>query len=316
MNDTVLACLREQVAPDMSFSPALQAWQADHLSWRWKGHPIAYWTGGAWQDDTRPALMLIHGFPTASWDWVDMWAPLSARFRLLAPDMIGFGFSAKPASYEYSIRDQADLHAGLCAALGIAECHVLAHDYGDTVAQELLARHNGKEGGTPKLQSVVFLNGGLFPETHHATFNQKLLHSPIGFLVSRLMTEKRFRKGFSEVFGPDTQPDDAALKEFWALVTANGGMPAIGHKLIRYIAERRASRERWVGALQAAQIPLRVIDGGADPVSGAHMVARYRELVPNPDTVILDGIGHYPQVEAPDAVLAAFLDFHRTLHTL
>lgn len=316
MNDTVLACLREQVAPDMSFSPALQAWQADHLSWRWKGHPIAYWTGGAWQDDTRPALMLIHGFPTASWDWVDMWAPLSARFRLLAPDMIGFGFSAKPPEYDYSIRDQADLHAGLCAALGIAECHVLAHDYGDTVAQELLARHNGKEGGTPKLQSVVFLNGGLFPETHHATFNQKLLHSPIGFLVSRLMTEKRFRKGFSEVFGPDTQPDDAALKEFWALVIANGGMPAIGHKLIRYIAERRASRERWVGALQAAQIPLRVIDGGADPVSGAHMVARYRELVPNPDTVILEGIGHYPQVEAPDAVLAAFLDFHRTLHTL
>ncbi|MGY6532404.1 alpha/beta fold hydrolase [Glycocaulis sp.] len=300
----------------MAARPSLNEWQdaAQHFDWR--GQKIAYWQGGDWADTSKPVLMLIHGFPTASWDWVDMWAPLSAHFRLLAPDMIGFGFSAKPPAYDYSIRDQADLHAGLCAALGIAECHVLAHDYGDTVAQELLARHNASEGGTPKLQSVVFLNGGLFPETHHATFNQKLLHSPIGFLVSRLMTEKRFRKGFSEVFGPNTQPDDAALKEFWALVTANGGMPAIGHKLIRYIAERRENRERWVGALQAAQIPLRVIDGGADPVSGAHMVARYRELVPDPDTVILEGIGHYPQVEAPDAVLAAFLDFHAVPHTL
>lgn len=300
----------------MAARPSLEDWRQTAQRFDWRGHEIAFWQGGDWSDASKPVVMLIHGFPTASWDWVDMWEPLSAHFRLLAPDMIGFGFSAKPPAYDYSIRDQADLHAGLCAALGIAECHVLAHDYGDTVAQELLARHNGSEGGTPKLKSVVFLNGGLFPETHHATFNQKLLHSPIGFLVSRLMTEKRFRKGFSEVFGPETQPDDAALKEFWALVTANGGMPAIGHKLIRYIAERRENRERWVGALQAAQIRLRVIDGGADPVSGAHMVARYRELVPDPDTVILEGIGHYPQVEAPEAVLAAFLDFHRTLHTL
>lgn len=300
----------------MAARPSLEDWRNAAQRFDWRGHQIAFWQGGDWSDASKPVLMLIHGFPTASWDWVDMWEPLAKHFRLLAPDMIGFGFSAKPPAYDYSIRDQADLHAGLCAALGIAECHVLAHDYGDTVAQELLARHNQHQGGTPKLQSIVFLNGGLFPETHHATFNQKLLHSPIGFLVSRLMTEKRFRKGFSEVFGPDTRPDEAALKDFWALVTANGGMPAIGHKLIRYIAERRASRERWAGALQQAQIPLRVIDGGADPVSGAHMVARYRELVPDPDTVILEGIGHYPQVEAPEAVLAAFLDFHRALHTL
>lgn len=300
----------------MSLSPALKAWQEQSLSWSWKEQPIAYWKGGDWAHDDRPVLLLIHGFPTASWDWSALWEPLAWHFRLLAVDMIGFGFSAKPAAYGYSIIDQADLHAGLCETLGIHECHVLAHDYGDTVAQELLARHNEGEAGTPKLQSVVFLNGGLFPETHRATFNQKLLHSPIGFLVSRLMSEARFNAGFSEVFGPQTKPDAAELRDFWALVEHNGGMKPIGHKLICYIAERRKNRERWVGALQQAQIPLRVIDGGADPVSGAHMVARYRELVPDPDTVILEGIGHYPQVEAPEAVLEAFLEFHRKAHTL
>jgi pimeloyl-ACP methyl ester carboxylesterase len=56
-----------------------------------------------------------------------------------------------------------------------------------------------------------------------------------------------------------------------------------------------------------------VIDGAADPVSGAHMVARYRELVPNADVVELDAIGHYPQVEDPAHVLEAFLAFHERL---
>ena len=80
---------------------------------------------------------------------------------------------------------------------------------------------------------------------------------------------------------------------------------------MRYILDRREHRERWLAAMQRTAVPLRVINGPEDPVSGAHMVARYRELIPNPDTVSLPGIGHYPQVEAPQAVLDAFFDFHR-----
>jgi pimeloyl-ACP methyl ester carboxylesterase len=76
------------------------------------------------------------------------------------------------------------------------------------------------------------------------------------------------------------------------------------------MAERRAHRERWVGALVNATIPLRLVDGPEDPVSGAHLAARYRELVPDADVVLLPGIGHYPQVEAPEQVVAAFLAFH------
>ena len=54
--------------------------------------------------------------------------------------MIGFGWSDKPRNYAYSIMDQADLHEGLLSDLGVRKALVLAHDYGDTVAQELLAR--------------------------------------------------------------------------------------------------------------------------------------------------------------------------------
>ena len=87
----------------------------------------------------------------------------------------------------------------------------------------------------------------------------------------------------------------------------------IFHELIGYIDERRSCRARWVGALRHTDLPLRLIAGGADPIAGAQTVARYRELLPRPDAVELPEIGHYPQLEAPEAVLEAFLEFHRHL---
>ena len=79
------------------------------------------------------------------------------------------------------------------------------------------------------------------------------------------------------------------------------------HRLIYYMVERRTNRDRWVGALTQAQIPLRLIDGMLDPISGACMVERYEQLVPQADIVRLADVGHYPQVEAPERVLAAIL---------
>ena len=297
---------------------SLEDWRKAGQTFSHRGHAIFHRTGGDWSDGARETVLLIHGFPTASWDWAHQWEALCARFSVAALDMIGFGFSAKPRRYDYSIQDQADLHEAYLEHLGVARVHILAHDYGDTVAQELLARFiDRRERGSQgvEIASVCFLNGGLFPEQHRATLTQRLLHSPMGGFLSRAMTRARFEKGLGEVFGPQTQPCEEVYDAFWTLATEHGGMPAIGHKLIRYIAERRATRDRWVGALINSPVPLRVIDGALDPVSGRHMVEHYRALVPNPDTVVIDHVGHYPQLEAPDLVLDAFLDFQSAIAT-
>lgn len=294
----------------------LEAWRKAGKTHSYKGHDIFYVASSNWDDNTKPVLMLIHGFPTASYDWTRIWAGLEKRFRLIAPDMIGFGWSSKPVQHAYTMMEQADLHQAFLQKYNIERFHILTHDYGVTVTQELLARFeedNHIAGAI--IQSVCFLNGGLFPETHLPTFTQKMLHGPLGPFLSRLMSQKKFSKGFSEVFGEHTKPDAQELEDFWALAIANGGMPRIGHKLLGYIDERKAYRSRWVSVLQQTKVPLRVIDGAADPVSGAHMVARYEELVPNPDTVLLDGIGHYPQWEAPQDVLSAFMAFHDKIGT-
>ena len=111
----------------------------------------------------------------------------------------------------------------------------------------------------------------------------------------------------TSVFGPDTQPTDAELSQFYALMERGGGKRALA-ELIAYMAERRAQRERWVGALLKTRVPLRMINGVHDPVSGEHLVERMEQLRPGIDTVRLP-VGHYPQVEAAEAVLEAFLAF-------
>ncbi len=284
----------------------LEDWRKAGGSFDYRGQKVFYRSEGSGEP-----LVCIHGFPTASWDWHRLWPQLVSRYRVVAPDMIGFGFSAKPRRYAYSIRDQADLHEALLRELGIERVHVLAHDYGDSVAQEWLAQHEEGAAGVA-LASVCFLNGGLFPEVHRARRIQKLLASPLGPLLARVSSERRFRHSLSAVFGPHTRPSDAELRDFWALASHAGGTRII-HKLIGYMAERREQRERWVGALQRTRLPLRLIDGALDPVSGRHMAERYQGIIPDPDVVILDAVGHYPQIEAAGAVLAAYLEFRDPL---
>jgi len=283
-------------------------WRNAGACFEHRGHRI-FWREEGLPD--APVLLLIHGFPTASWDWEAVWPGLAERYRLLTLDMIGFGFSDKPLDYSYSILDQADICEALLRERGVDRYHVLAHDYGDTVAQELLAR-SVEAGDRPALQSVCFLNGGLFPETHRPVLIQKLLLSPIGPLVARLTNRKAVARNMRRIFGPRTQPDAAVIDAFWELMAMHDGLKVFP-QLIGYMPERRLRRERWVGALQAASVPLKLIDGTDDPVSGAHMVQRYRELIARPDITELPGIGHYPQIEAPREVLAAYLDFRDRL---
>src|SRR5690554_7803655 len=80
---------------------------------------------------------------------------------------------------------------------------------------------------------------------------------------------------FSRIFGPQTQPCEQELDAFWTLIITHNG-PAVMHRLIRYMAERPVHRDRWVSAMQQTAVPLRVIDGAADPISGAHMAERYQ----------------------------------------
>ena len=267
-------------------------------------------------DKNSPVLLLIHGYPSASWDWEGMWKALTECYYVITLDMLGFGLSAKPKNSRYLITEQADIFHNYLKKLNISHYHILAHDYGDTVAQEMLARqvnvNNSVDQDRPRIDSVCFLNGGLFPETHRPLLIQKLLLSPLGVLVSKLTNKQRFEKNLQRIFGPATPPTYEVVDTLWQLLNHNNGL-AVMHKLINYIPQRNQHRERWVGAIINSNVPVKLINGTKDPISGQHMVNRYRELIPNADVTEMPKLGHYPQIEDAEAICEVYLQFRKTI---
>jgi pimeloyl-ACP methyl ester carboxylesterase len=288
----------------------LERWKAAGQNFDYLGFDIFYRAEG-----NGPHLLLIHGYPFNTWDWAPLWDRLTERFTVIAPDMLGMGFSDKPVAYEYTVHDHADMHEALLAHLGVESAHILAHDLGDSVAQELLARHDFSEQvyGSLRIKSITWLNGGLFNETYTPRLMQKALsRTPLGDILSPLqgssLSRRLIEPTINEMFGPDTKPSRRMLDLFHEILEYNDGK-RVTHKVGRFVNDRYAHRNRWVRAMRQTDIPMRLIDGPIDPNSGRHMAQRYLEIIPNPDVVMLDdNIGHWPQIEAPDAVLAHFLD--------
>ncbi|MCC6763508.1 MAG: alpha/beta hydrolase [Deltaproteobacteria bacterium] len=247
---------------------------------------------------------LFHGFPTSSWDWHRVWPTLVARRRVLAFDFLGFGDSDKPADHDYTLIEQADLAIALWQRHGVTRTDLVVHDYGVSVAEEILARH--AEGGLGvELASVTFLNGGIYPDLHRPQPSQVMLLDPEqGPKMAELVTAETFAMALRPTYAPTRQPSDADFADAWATVARRDGH-RIGHRLIQYIRDRERHAARWVRALETTTVPRHFLWGMLDPVSGAHMAARIEERLSDRadvELVRLDDVAHWPELEAPEVI--------------
>jgi pimeloyl-ACP methyl ester carboxylesterase len=275
--------------------------------WEARGHrETLQVASGSWKIFTRIGgdgtwCTLFHGFPTSSWDWHAVWPALTRRRRVLAFDFLGFGDSDKPRDHEYSLIEQADLVLALWQKHKVTRTDLVVHDYGVSIAEEILARH--AEGGLGvELTSVTFLNGGIYPDLHRPQPSQlMLLDREQGPKLADLVTAETFALALRATYAPTRQPSDAELAAAWETVSRRDGH-RIGHRLIQYIRDRERHAARWVQALETTTVPRHFLWGMLDPVSGAHMAARVAERLPDVDLVRLDDVAHWPQLEAPDVI--------------
>ncbi|BDX07423.1 alpha/beta fold hydrolase [Planctobacterium marinum] len=264
---------------------------------------LAWWQHHA---PGKPVILFIHGFPSASWDWHHQWADLSTDYHLVSMDMLGYGLSDKPVPYGYTLAEQARFYLALLAHLNISKCHVLAHDYGDSVAQELLHMVETEQTQI-QLSSITFLNGGLFSESHRPLLTQKLLKSVIGPWAVKFLNERSLEGSFKRIFGPQTPPKKHEIATLWQLLQINNGVKAMPY-LLQYIDERKQRRQDWLDAMQSTQVPMLFINGRHDPISGEHMRLRWQQLLPHAPTCSLP-VGHYPQIESAQRVTEVFMNF-------
>jgi pimeloyl-ACP methyl ester carboxylesterase len=258
------------------------------------------------EEEAREPLLVLHGFPTSSFDFHLVADGLARDRRVVLFDMVGYGLSAKP-DLAYTVDLQADVTMALVERLGLHRLSLLTHDYGDTVGGELLARHDEGRWQVEIVQRVL-TNGSIFISMAHLSIGQELLLS----LPDQRLTDGTFldadalAESLAATFAPNSSVSPDELADHVGLIMRDGGQHLLP-RTIRYIEERRQREERFTGAIEVHASPLAVVWGTEDPIAVVAMVDHLMAARPETRVEILDGVGHYPMIEAPERFLSAVL---------
>jgi pimeloyl-ACP methyl ester carboxylesterase len=240
-------------------------------------------------------LLVLHGFPSCSYDWHLVLDALRARRRVVALDFLGFGLSDKP-DVRYSMRLQADVVEAVARELGLTSVAMLTHDMGDTVGGELLAR--SLEGTLAfAVTQRVLTNGSIYIDMAHLTNGQQLLLS-LDDTPTDLVVADGFKAGLAGTFSAATTVDSDELEAQWLFAERNGGNRLLP-RTIRYIEDRRAEERRFTGAIETHPSPLAVVWGADDPIAILAMTDELQRARPDAKITVLENVGHYPMLESP-----------------
>jgi pimeloyl-ACP methyl ester carboxylesterase len=259
--------------------------------------------------EVHEPLLVLHGFPTSSFDYAAVLDPLRQGRRVILIDGLGYGLSSKP-DLHYTMALQADLVAAFVAELALTRLALLTHDMGDTVGGELLAR---RAEGTWAVEITrrVITNGSIYIEQAHLTNGQQFLLSlpdeklPPDAPVTAATLTRSLRETFSPVapLASDDSVDNILPATVEQIMREDGHL--VLPRLIRYIEERRSNQTRFTGAIESDPSPLHIVWGVDDPIAVPSMVDTLRAARPDATVDLLEEVGHYPMVEAPDLFIAA-----------
>lgn len=291
-------------APE-SLPPALAAWR-DGGRWL-EVFGLRIYTRTAGPAD-GPPLLVLHGFPTHSYDFHKVLPELAERHRVVVHDHPGFGLSDKPERWSYSLVDQAEVALVVWRELGIRRGHLLAHDYGTSVATELLARRERRLSPVD-FDSVTLCNGSVHLRLAKLKLSQRLLRNRVtGPRFARLVTRSFFDRRIRSLFAEPGSVPDAEMAALWAGVARAGGVlraPAVSS----YLGDRLRFEQRWVPPLERLDLPAHVVWGRHDPVAVPAIAERLAAEIPGARLTWLEEAGHYPMLETPAAFARAVLGF-------
>ncbi len=272
-----------------------------------EGHSLFVVDTNPEADRDRPALVVLHGYPTSSHDYYRVLDDLAREYRVIVHDHLGFGLSDKPRDFSYALMEQADVALLLWQRLGVRSAHVFSHDYGTSVATELLARWN--RGFRPvRLESMTLCNGSVHIELAKLRVIQKLLRNhTVGPMVARLSSQRVFNRNMRRLWHDPSVLAQEDLDLMWQLLIRDDGKEVLP-RITQYLRDRVLFWHRWVGALRQSRLPLGFLWGAEDPIVGADVARVHHREAPGSRLTLLEGVGHYPMLEAPDRWTEALLE--------
>lgn len=256
-------------------------------------------------DPANPAIVMIHGYPTSSFDYAPVFAELSPDYYVCALDTPGYGFSDKPLDgYDYSIFDDAQLvDYYIREIVALDEFTLLTHDKGDSVGLALLQIYQAYDEKPYQINHHFITNGNIYLPLAQLTSSQKAFLNPIsGPLISSLMTGPPVAARLAELAFATTLPQS----EIDAYATIFDYLDGTGvqHEIIKYLNERSENEVAWLETLESSDIPTTLIWGELDAIAPVavpdHVWTNYLgDKTPSAAYWRIPCADHYLQVDEP-----------------
>ena len=248
---------------------------------------------------TGTPLVLIHGYTSSTYSWKDVFEPLAKTFRVIAVDLKGFGFSAKPDG-DYTRRAQALLVTHLLEHLKIEKAWLCGNSMGGEVALNVALANPERVAGLILVDSAgveVPGSGSLTPGY--------LLVPVIGRLLIALSltSDKLVREGLEKSFYDRTKVTPDRLTNYYRPLKTRGGQLAA--------LRARTQWEMFPVETELARIivPTLIVWGAQDqliPLAAGHKLS---SLIKDSKLVVFDNCGHLPQEEMPARTIAEITQF-------
>ncbi|MFJ1578820.1 alpha/beta fold hydrolase [Streptomyces sp. NPDC088182] len=244
-------------------------------------------------DPRAPALVLLHGFPASSHMFRDLIPALADTYRVIAPDMIGFGQSAMPAvdEFDYTFDTLTDVTAGLLEQLGVDRFAVYVHDYGAPVAWRLATRSPGS------ITAIITQSGNAYTDGFVKTFWDGLFayaenptpetEAPLRGVLTLELTRWQYLNGVADpsLVSPDTWTIDQSLLD-------RPGNDAIQLALFRDYPSNVALYPPLQQYFRDSQVPLLAVWGANDEIFGPDGAHAFLRDLPEAEIHLLES-GHF-----------------------
>jgi pimeloyl-ACP methyl ester carboxylesterase len=252
-------------------------------------------------DPAGPPLFLIHGFLSSTFVWSKVFLELAAAgFRVIAPDLIGYGYSAKPRNFDYTIESQARVMAGLIKQLGCEGATLIGSSYGGAISSVVALDH-------PGLVSKLVLVGAVSNNEPKRYAMMRLVRTPlVGDIVSPFLAGSRrlLRARMKRIADRhQTGLDEFRVDARFLPLRAAGTHRAIIRTVRNWDAERIAREAHLI------QQPTLLVWGDNDPDVPLRDGEELQKRIENARLIVFKDCGHHPQEEYPAAFTKAVLEF-------